>query len=162
MDHHQGYIDNMCRICTQRAQTAAEVKKKKTSKFASTHKDMIYILFGVDVENDNPAIHPRKICNQCYQLLMNSRKSGSNGEMNLSGKYGQQKERVACFVSIWQEHIDNECNVCNIYQRQAVGGGRAKTAMGGKVKLQFDGTSNDVFFAKFGEGITLKKVENVK
>ena len=94
-------LDSICRICTKRAQSNQEIKSKKPVKYASKYADMIYILFGIDIQNDQANCHPTKICTACYQLLMNSKKRGINGEMKLCGKYSELKDKVADFNKGW-------------------------------------------------------------
>ena len=62
---------------------------------------MIYALFGVDIVNDDSSVHPpKKICDECYQYLMNSYKTGTQGEycheMNLDGVFGTLKDSLRC------------------------------------------------------------------
>ena len=85
MDTHKGYLDNLCRVCTGRAQTGVEIRGKKPAKHAKQYQDSIMILFGIDLHDDQPECHPTKICNTCYRLILNSRNSGEGGMMNLSG-----------------------------------------------------------------------------
>jgi len=81
MESHSNYLANMCRICTNRAHTQAEIKAKKPHKYVAKYSDMINTLFGIDSTTDNKLIHPNKICTACYQLLLNSKKTGDGNSM---------------------------------------------------------------------------------
>jgi hypothetical protein len=116
----------MCRICTKRAQSNQEIKSKKPARYVPQYQDMIYILFGIDIQNDRANCHPRKICNGCYRLLINSKNTGINGEMNLSGKYSQWKEKGAEYNKWWVEHSTTDCCVCELYSTQSKGGAPPK------------------------------------
>ena len=118
MEYHRICLDNMCRICTNRAQKCHEIKDKRSVIYTQRYADEIYILFGVDVHDDQDMVHPKKMCDQCYQVLQNSKKRGENGEMNLSGSYGEYKDKVFNLNKLWIPHIDNR-KVCNEYQRQS-------------------------------------------
>ena len=76
MDKHDQNVQNMCRLCTGRAQTSKEIKMKKVPYMASKYTDMIYLFYGIYTTADDMNIHPQKICNSCHQLTMNAKKRG--------------------------------------------------------------------------------------
>jgi hypothetical protein len=143
----------MCRICTNRAQSRKELISKRPPKYASNYADPIYILFGLDIVNDDEAIHPLKLCNECYQLIMNSKKTGHNGEMNLSGNYAKQKDMACHFNQLWVPHQIVECKVCLTYQQQTHGGIPDKIKMPGRPRMPFDEHSLNIFKALFDENV---------
>ena len=57
-------IDNLCRICANKAQKQNDILCKETPKHASEYSDKIYILSGVDTADDSVEVHPKKICNE--------------------------------------------------------------------------------------------------
>ena len=71
MDTHKQYLSNLCRICTNRAQSHQDVKAKITPLFAAKYKDMINTLFGINIDHDVNDRHPDKICKECYRLMIN-------------------------------------------------------------------------------------------
>ena len=155
MEYHKQYVNDMCRICANRAQKSKEIFAKKPPKYVSNYSDMIYVLFGVDTASDISSIHPPKICDDCYQLIMNSKKTGTQGkychEMNLDGIYGTLKDKVSHSSNIWKSHTDLGCVVCETYRNQSKGGWPRKTKKGGSIKLLFDTSSPDIFNDLFCE-----------
>ena len=143
-NYHMMCLDNLCRICTCRAQTKQDIKSNKPPIIALAYKQMILTLFGINIENDIATCHPQKICKECYRLLINSKNRGENGNMNVSGSYGQQKDRVSKYKGIWTDHTNN-CNVCIIFTQQCKGGSQKKKPRGGSIKLQYDKCSVDIF-----------------
>ena len=67
---------------------------------ASEHTDGLRDGLEVNVLDDDPEIHPKKICNNCYRAI--TRRSSS--------------------VMIMQCHDDEGCQACNLYAQRAKGG----------------------------------------
>ena len=101
MKKHREYLNNMCRVCTRRTQTSQDIIRRKPATFACKFKDNIYSLCGIDINTDNENVHPQKLCRSCVDMITNSKRTGSNGEMNLSGIYGEQKEKCSKTNSFW-------------------------------------------------------------
>ena len=80
MEKHEECLNNMCRICTSRAQSVLDITKRVPATDAQKYKDEIYILYGIDITNDDDHIHPKKICKVCSETIKSSRKSGVNGD----------------------------------------------------------------------------------
>ena len=83
-DKHLQYIDNMCRLCTERALTAKEIRKRKTPLFVSNSSEDVYVFYGIDVSNDSSTVHPAKMCNTCYQTMQNAKNRTTDGLLNRS------------------------------------------------------------------------------
>lgn len=164
MEFHKICLDNMCRICTNRAQKKKDIVGKKNPRYASNYSDMIYVLFGIDIADDDRSIHPTKICDECYQHLMNSDKTGTHGqhchEMNLNGVYGTLKDKVKDTCYIWKKHTDSICAVCELYRNQSKPGISKKTKRGGSTKLSFDSSSCDIFDSLFSEDTGINKLSD--
>ena len=151
MDKHQEYVLCMCRICGNRSQTRKEISQKQNPKFVNKYSDSVYILYGVDITDDIVGVHPDKLCSTCYQRLMSSKKSGKDGEMNLTGIYAKQKDIVQNLNRIWMTHSDSDCKVCLLYVQQSQPGGKkAISACRGRPKnkdddLHFDIAQDNIF-----------------
>ena len=155
MDDHTKSLNNMCRVCTGRAQTSRDIAYKKSALFAHIYMDGILILFGIDISTDIEHVHPQKICKVCAEMIRNSKKTGVNGEMNLSGKYAEMKEKYGT-KSIWIAHNEDSCKVCEAYKEQSRPGLRPKTNKVGKQKskgeeLMFDREKGDIFGYLFND-----------
>ena len=158
MDKHDKSLQNMCRVCTNRAQTKAEISKRKPVRYVKDHVDSIRELYGLDCSNDDTRIHPQKICSSCYQTLTNSKHRGGGG-MKTDGKYHQLATIAVYKNQIWKVHVDNACEVCNLYVEQGSSGGPKKKKNSGTIKLQFNLTVNDIFADEFSADIVDKKLD---
>ena len=58
MEYHALCLQNLCRICANRAQKRKDIINKKPPKYVANYSDMIYVLFGIDIVNDDSSIHP--------------------------------------------------------------------------------------------------------
>ena len=65
MDKHHEYLLCMCRICGNRSQTRKEINQKHNPKYVNMYSDSIYILYGIDINDDQVGIHPDKLCTIC-------------------------------------------------------------------------------------------------
>lgn len=108
-------LNQLCRVCTNRAQTKREKTSKKQLIKAIDVMDEIHILYGIDVSQDISSIHPVNICSECNYKIVNSKHTGIIGpnvaEMNLDGKYADQKTLMED-KDIWKEHVEGECTIC--------------------------------------------------
>ena len=66
MEKHKECLNNMCRMCTARAQSGVDINKRVPAITAQKYQDEIYILYGIDITNDDDHIHPKKICTHCF------------------------------------------------------------------------------------------------
>ena len=155
MEYHALCLQNLCRICANRAQKRKDIINKKPPKYVINYSDMIYVLFGVDIVNGDSSIQPQKICDECYQYLMNSHKTGAQGEycheMNLDGVFGTLKHKVQKTSTLWEVHSDSGCTVCGLYKSQIKAGMPKKHKKGGSIKLLFDISSPNIFHHLFPE-----------
>ena len=71
MDNHRSCLENMCRICGNRAQTAKEINNKVEPKLCIKSQEKICVLFGIDIKTDDSDIHPKKLCKTCFNKLKN-------------------------------------------------------------------------------------------
>lgn len=136
MDAHINNLSKMCRVCTSRLQTDKEIKSKKIKLLAKDHTDHIYILYGIDISEDQISIHGQYLCYQCHKRIMNSLRAGFKGpnedELNLEGIYGEQRSLMEG-NNIWCEHSDN-CEVCALYIEQCKPGRVKKSTKAGRPK----------------------------
>ena len=114
MEDHVIRVNKLCRICSNRAQTSKEIKKKVSPKNKLHQADAIYILYGIDVKQDIDGIHPRFICTSCYHRIKNSESTGQEGEMNLTGQYSHH---MSSNEKLWQKH-STQCPVCDLFEKQ--------------------------------------------
>ena len=155
MDEHKKYISKMCRICTNRTQTFRASTSHKVEKPVERYSDLIYILFGIDICDDDSVVHPKCMCDECYQLLMNSKKTGYKGEhcveSNLSGVYGVQKDRVEKLCRIWKPHSNIDCQVCQLFKTRSIPRTAPKKKRGGGIKFKFNSSSSNIFEQLFDD-----------
>ena len=124
MELHIERLKAMCRLCTNRSLTFKELQKKNPAKSIVPHAKNVFILYGIDVEEDKEGVHPDKICSACYHRMMNSKKAGKREgvgreeELKLTGAYESQRHIMGELDSIWQPHSDGACSVCDLYERQ--------------------------------------------
>ena len=122
METHLNILGNLCRVCTNRAQTSKEIRAKKKKYEVRAYMDHIFILFGIDISTDNASTHAEYICSECHSRIANSIKTGRKGpnehELNLDGVYGELKQMMED-KDIWCSHVDGDCKVCAVYSQQA-------------------------------------------
>lgn len=68
LDFHLTSLDKSCRVC-------GEYQSHKCAKYQHILRDAglknkVLCAFGVNVINDDPNIHPQKICNNCYSKCL--------------------------------------------------------------------------------------------
>ena len=140
-------------MCAQKEFTLRKKAKQRRRKYwPKNHTDHIYILYGIDVSQDQPSVHPQYICTQCHIRIVHSLQSGYKGpneaELNLDGIYGQQKQRMEG-KNIWCEHSDH-CVVCDLYGQQSKPGLVKKTITAGRPKQKTEellfNVNDHVFF----------------
>ena len=119
MEIHSRNLQRLCRVCTNRLQTAREIRAKKKKIKANDHKDQISILYGIDISFDDSSTHSQYICAVCHSRTYNSQKTGKKkNEMNLDSVYGELKKKMED-NDIWSSHIDGHCTVCSAFMRRA-------------------------------------------
>ena len=95
------------------------------------------------------------MCDECYQLLMNSKKTRYKGEhcveLNLSGVHGVQKDRVEKLCRIWKPHSNIDCQVCQLFKTQSIPRTAPKKKRGGGIKLKFNRGSSNIFEQLFDD-----------
>ena len=98
MDKHIQNLSIMCRVCTNRVQTAREINSKKRKILAKEHMDHIHIFYGIDISKDNEHVHGQYLCSRCHKRLIHSFKTWYRGpeehELNLEGVYGVSNTNV--------------------------------------------------------------------
>ena len=62
MEFHNRCLENMCRVCGNRAQTSSQVKRKVYANLCKNSKEEILLVYGVNVLCDDKN-YPEKICN---------------------------------------------------------------------------------------------------
>lgn len=67
-DEHTQLLRSLCRACGQRVQRP---KKKDPVHESTKHSGILHTL-GVDVEHDQPVVHPPSVCNRCYAAALRS------------------------------------------------------------------------------------------
>ena len=112
---HNSCLNNLCRICSDRAQTFFQIRKKETARYCKNSKDGINAFYGIDVTEDNDN-HPVKICNKCYLLCTEPKID--------KAKHNGVKEKAQSISQIWQSHEIIDCKVCTLYNDQKVKGSK--------------------------------------
>ena len=58
---HTEDLQKLCRICCQFLGKGSYYKEK--------HQEIIEHIFLIHIKNDNPPLHPHKICHKCYCVM---------------------------------------------------------------------------------------------
>ena len=92
MEKHQQYLDDLCRVCG---------KKVGRVRYSVMKYQEVLSSMGLFVAHDIEHIHTKQFCNSCY----------------LTGKQMTDKSTNYSYSRvippIWEEHIDDKCNLCN-------------------------------------------------
>ena len=127
LEYHNSCLSNMCRICGQRAQTFAQIRKKNSPVLCKNNQDEIYIFYGIDVANEN--LFPMKMCSMCYITMKHAKVKSESPKMDTSIFKGKKKmaDKV---TKIFQPHRRIGCKVCQIYNEQKKPGRKTATKTG--------------------------------
>ena len=117
MDEHKKNLQELCRVCTKRLgrvsydcrPTPAIGKgKDKYISYAQLLTDLLHL----EVESDDPNIHPPKFCNSCYLAMQRMRKSLDEGKVYRTSLVGH----------VWSVHSNDVCETCDTVNKRKVGG----------------------------------------
>jgi hypothetical protein len=124
IEYHQLCLENLCRICSKRAQTKTE-KQSRPPKLCASYSIKILQVFVVDISNDDDQTHPTHLCNSCYRHIINWHRFPN------SDKYEDIKLQAIDTNGLWTKHDNSSllsaCKVCILYMGQCKGGGRLKS-----------------------------------
>ena len=67
--HHSNCLKQLCRLCLGRALTKKEKKQKRSAILCSSKAADIHVLFGIDVSQDIPGVHPESLCLKCVSKM---------------------------------------------------------------------------------------------
>ena len=119
-DYHKKCLLNMCRICSKRALTEQQIRKKTPQRVCENVKDEIYIFFGLDITCDTE-LHPKIMCCPCYNKMKKAKVMSDDTKMNKE-KFLGEKEKATTVNKIWTSHKTYNCIVCNAYTSKKTGG----------------------------------------
>ena len=120
MENHLKALSNLCRICGQRALKRQEIKLKKKAPKIECHAGLIKLYFAIDINNDVEGIHPTIACHACFTKLSDSKKA--NRTISLEKI---EKDKKSVFT--YEKHSDDECKVCEHYNKLSQCGYHWKT-----------------------------------
>ena len=112
---HSRALENLCRVCGR----AVMPKSAKVKHLCSKYTGQLKKVFGVDVESDNPCVHPLHFCHPCQLVLHKAfiRK--------------EYRHETTPFGD-WCEHTDGSCYVCDHYTKLQRGGRTCKRVRTGR------------------------------
>ena len=99
---HTEDLQKLCRICCQFLGKGSYCKEK--------HQENIEHIFLINTKNDNPSLHPDKICQKCYCVMSAAIKRKST-------------ITTAAFKN-WTEHSVQHCHICDriqLFQKGVLG-----------------------------------------
>ena len=69
-------LKDLCRICGERAQSAAKKRANRTTKLCSDYRDEIQKFNGIEINTEETSrdLWPSQICDACYKLIINARR----------------------------------------------------------------------------------------
>ena len=103
---HVKFLAALCRICGENLKKS-EVNYENSFN-CKDNADLLSKTFGLNVQNDNMAIHPPRFCKIC--------------------------QSTTCEIEpvIWEAHTDTDCKTCSIAGKNKKGGRKAKPKKGRK------------------------------
>ena len=97
------------------------VTKKKGKKYAPLmvldYSDLIYMLAGVDVINDEDNVHPMKLCRPCYHVMLHSKRNGQDGLLQFTDSTHDKINDINKINKLWKAHEEHG-GVCDRYHEQ--------------------------------------------
>ena len=125
-----------------------------------TSGNYIEHIFLINIKNDNPSLHPNKICQKCYCIMIAAVK--------------RKSAITTAAFKIWTEHCVQQCHVCDrirLFQKGVLGTlkfGSKKKNKGRPKEEKKDSFSSQRFFDSFAlqiklmipDTMTLQEVNN--
>ena len=133
IEFHKNCLSNLCRICAKRVRTKQEIIKKVYPRITKGIKDEIYVFFGIDIENDEPDIHPNVICMSCYNKVKHNQNVDDLEKKHNLGV----KEKTDGYTNLWKTHKRHNCQVCVLYTEQSKPGRQKKIKNNGRPQDKF-------------------------
>ena len=90
---------------------------KGKDKYIS-YAQLLTDLFHLEVESDDPDIHPPKFCNSCYLAMQCMRKSLDEGKVYRTSLVGH----------VWSVHSNDVCETCDMVNKRKIGKRKQKIA----------------------------------
>ena len=101
---HIQNLANLCRVCGNRLKKLKETYQ--TTYSCKDHREFLEKNFQINIEKDDPIIHPPRFCNLCYHT--------------------HKRERF-----YWEIHTDENCSTCGKEEKAKNGGRPKKLKRGG-------------------------------
>ena len=118
LEYHKNCLDNLCRLCADRAQTYKE-KSSKPAKLCAQYTENIKATFDIDIIDDDVNIHPTKLCTKCYKKMFNAPLYTNPVSSEIA------KNTAATVDTLWTVHNRatlhdiNQCAVCLKFWKQS-------------------------------------------
>ena len=103
-DFHQLELARHCRVCGKSVSTGGTYTHTCTNA-----GDTLKSGLGINVDNDNPSIHPPSVCHTCYTKARQYASTSVEVQSSLC-------------IQVWTPHSDENCSVCDLFTRQQKGG----------------------------------------
>ena len=101
LEYHNSCLSNMCRMCGQRAQTFAQMRKKNSPVMCKNNQDEIYIFYGIDVANENENLFPKEMCSKCYIIMKHAKVKSESPKIDTSvfkGKWQTKSQKYSNLI----------------------------------------------------------------
>ena len=95
-------------------------KSAKVKHLCSQYTHTLTTVFGVDVESDDPSLHPTHFSHPCQLVTHKSLSAGK-----------EYRHKTVLF-SEWCKHVENSCRVCDHYKKLQSGGRPPKRVRTGR------------------------------
>ena len=105
MDHNRA-LGNLCRVCGKLVMP----KSAKVKHLCSGYTSQLMKVFSVDIQRDDPDVHPTHFCHPCQLVIHKCLTVGK-----------EYRHKTTSFGD-WCEHIEGSCSVCDHYTRLLQGG----------------------------------------
>lgn len=122
LEYHLYALQNICRICSNRLKTRRHknTKSERPSKLCRLYRDGILDVYSVDILNDTLDVHPPKICESCYQRILNT-KHGFTG-VEKAHKLAEGTTQLWSTHVCYTGSVATACKTCVLFRKQREGG----------------------------------------
>ena len=117
---HKVKLQQLCRICGERALIKSRDKKKP--KECGNYEKCIETVFNIDIKNDNEEIHPKTMCHRCYTSAMKFSESASSFNSKIASLSAAANECNKKWAIFNELQSASDCIVCKTFDCQKKGG----------------------------------------
>ena len=99
MDSPREKVQELCRVCGR--VLMARRKRRNASYQCTVFSEHLNSVFGIDITNDVPDIHPLLFCYQCKQVI----------DKSVHAQYHLAPYKTSTILFKWEAHDEKECMI---------------------------------------------------